>query len=793
MPSQVDCLSNEQATTAATTVRASTLWLSMATTLAACTMRASAVQWSSTTPQGRCLHPRRHPHLRRLHFPLTLLDPGAYPQVMQYGMSCKCTDILNYPSTIGICNNAGFYSPMAITSDCPATTESAPVCNSIGGLFTAGDPAVAAFSACDLTCNHLHGQTITPPDDTYQGCSFPTIQGTVAQTTTTAAASRTQAAVVVGNLLITATGVGSSGTTTAQDFTIKGPFSSTDPTGQNAVELHEDLTTYTVSYGDGPVPITNYNNNEVVLKFIDTTSGQPVNTVHLRGEGEDLVYALSAGGPGGTTLAVGGDFQGKMTATTAACTASSVNNHTVECVAEGAAYVTTATGPPIAWPAYYSAHVSAHDVSDTSAPTVKWIIMPWPTVGENLVSATTVDSVGNVYAVGKNCAVPSAGSATGPLFCTGSGTCEVVCQGVVAKFAAADGALMWLKAYPALIQASHIDLDEANDAIFVSGEMKEGASADMGTCVGGKCAMLARLSASDGSTHWARHVHHGATPGDGYRGDGEVHLGKVSDGPYIYVAYLDAGANGPTTLDAGTPYAGCKDAAGKITPEYLIDTTKLVVASDCPAGSTYVARTSAEAIPAQATGTGHTCGVGDGVSYSCVVKYHSFTGLPIWGSETPSGNYFNFVPQADGIICVGSGPAATAFGSVQLPNRGPHMMMYQSKLDLATGKGMYVQSIGGPGGDTQAFAAAADAAGNVYLVGSTKSQSVYATSMTTSSGVDSPIQTLPIAQSAMGEQFMAVKLNTGAASETPWCAPARYPSPCPSSIRPLDPNLYLHL
>ena len=483
-----------------------------------------------------------------------------------------------------------------------------------------------------------------------------------------------------------------------------------------------------------------------------------------------------------------------MTATTSACTTTSVANHTVECVAEGSGYVTTATGPPIQWPGQYSGHVSAHDVSVASAPTVKWIIMPWPTDGDNIVGATAVDSVGNVYAVGTNCAVPTAGSVTGPLYCTyGPGTCEVVCQGVVAKFAAADGAQMWRKEYPALRHATHIELDEANGAIFVSGEMKEGASADMGTCVGGKCAMLARLSAADGSTHWARHVHHGATAGTGYRANGEVHLGKVSDGPYIYVAYLDAGANGPTTLDAGTPYAGCKDAAGKITPEYLIDTTKLVVASDCPAGSTYVARTSAEAIPAQATGTGHTCGVGDGVSYSCVVKYHSFTGLPIWGSETPSGNYFNFVPQADGIICVGSGPAATAFGSVQLPNRGPHMMMYQSKLDLATGKGMYVQSIGGPGGDTQAFAAAADAAGNVYLVGSTKSQSVYATSMTTSSGVDSPIQTLPIAQSAMGEQFMAVKLNTGAASETPWCAPARYPSPGPSSTRPPDPNLYLHL
>ena len=52
MPSRL-FISDEQATTAATTARASTLWLSMATTRAACTMRASAVQWSSTTPQRR--------------------------------------------------------------------------------------------------------------------------------------------------------------------------------------------------------------------------------------------------------------------------------------------------------------------------------------------------------------------------------------------------------------------------------------------------------------------------------------------------------------------------------------------------------------------------------------------------------------------------------------------------------------------------------------------------------------------------------------------------------------------
>lgn len=95
--------------------------------------------------------PRHSPHTAPLLNPAALSDP----QVLEYGLSCKCMDILDYPSTIGVCNNAGFYSPMAIASDCPATSVPGPVCNSIGGLYTAGNPVVAAFSACDLTCNHL--------------------------------------------------------------------------------------------------------------------------------------------------------------------------------------------------------------------------------------------------------------------------------------------------------------------------------------------------------------------------------------------------------------------------------------------------------------------------------------------------------------------------------------------------------------------------------------------------------------------------------------------------------------
>ena len=686
-------------------------------------------------------------------------------------------DILDYPSTIGICNNAGFHSPMAIASDCPATSAPGPVCNSIGGLYTVGDPDVAAFSACDLTCNHLHEQTITPPDDTYQGCSFPAVGWTVAQTTTTASVYRTMAAVVVGNSLVTATSVASSGTDTPQDLTLKGPFSATDPTGASAAELHEDLDVYASEA-----------NEEVVLKVIDTGSGQPVSSFHLKGDGGDYVDSISAGGPGGTTLALGGNFQGSITAATSVCTpysASFTNEegvevlHTVQCAADG---TTTATGHhPPGRGSSWGAHLEALDMSDPASPIVKWIIMPWPSGYENIAGGTRVDSAGNVYAVGyRSDAPPAGGEATGSQYCP---ECEFIQAGVVAKFAAADGALLWKKEYPHLGHVAHIELDETNDVIFVSGEMKEGSS-DLGTCIGGTCAMLACLSASDGATHWARHIHHGASPGNSFRGDGDVHLGKDSDGPYVYISYNGDGgsgwANGPTTVDAGTPYAGCKDANGIITPEYEISTSRLVGASDCPAGSTYVARTSTEAVPAIAANTGHTCGFSTGTSSSCVVKYHTFTGLPIWTSVTPTVKAF--VPQADGIICIGFGRAGdTSFHNVELPSRGK-LMMFQTKLDLSTGDGMYVQSIGGPGGNTVAWGAAEDAAGNVYAVGSTYSQSVYSTSMTSSSGVDSPIQTLPLAQSEIGEQFMAVKFNTGAADETPWCAPQ-----CRSATRMLAP------
>ena len=290
----------------------------------------------------------------------------------------------------------------------------------------------------------------------------------MAQTTTTASVYRTMAAVVVGNSLVTATSVASSGTDTPQDLTLKGPFSATDPTGASAAELHEDLDVYASEA-----------NEEVVLKVIDIGSGQPVSSFHLKGDGEDYVYGISAGGPGGTTLALGGNFQGSITATTSVCTpysASFTNEegvevlHTVQCAADG---TTTATGHPPGRGSSWSAHLEALDMSDPSSPIVKWIIMPWPAGYENLMGGTRVDSAGNVYAVGYRSAPPTSGEATGSQYCP---DCEFVQAGVVAKFAAADGALLWKKEYSYLGHVAQIELDETNDVIFVSGEMKEGSS-----------------------------------------------------------------------------------------------------------------------------------------------------------------------------------------------------------------------------------------------------------------------------------------------------------------------------
>ena len=148
----------------------------------------------------------------------------------------------------------------------------------------------------------------TPPTGTYQGCEFPPVLSVTASTTNTAKFAPRRAVVVGGDLIVGGFIEGSA-TETQQDLTIAGPFTAADPSGASATYEHEDIVTS--EPGDAG------------LVMINTATGAPSGMLHIRGAGDDYIYGLSAGGPGGTVLGMGGDFTGNITAITSSCTPAS--------------------------------------------------------------------------------------------------------------------------------------------------------------------------------------------------------------------------------------------------------------------------------------------------------------------------------------------------------------------------------------------------------------------------------------------------------------------------------------
>ena len=415
------------------------------------------------------------------------------------------------------------------------------------------------------------------------------------------------------------------------------------------------------------------------------------------------------------------------------------------------------------------------------------------------MGGTRVDSAGNVYAVGYFCKPPVAGQASGTEYCK---SCEVVCSAIVAKFKANDGSLLWKKEYPELEYASQLDIDEADDALYFSGEMYNGAGSAITSTpldvdiqcaehASKNCAMLARISLTDGATQWVRLVH--GTTGQSYRSDAEVHLAKAADGPYVYVTFNEASLDGPASLDRGSAYAGCKLADGSVTPEYDISITKVITAADCPAGSTFVPRTAANAVAATAASTGAGCAGYNAGHTSCLVKYHSHTGKPIWGSVTPQVKAF--VPQADGVIAFGFGKKAT-FDTVSLPMRGQDMI-WQSKLHKDTGAGQYVQSIGGAGGGTRIYTAAEDADGNVFAVGyvACPASTSASTSTPASASAPAPASTsAPASSTSTSTPRPPAMAGTRVPSVATLSMPSRQPTPyrCPTPMLSLLSSMAQH-
>lgn len=313
-----------------------------------------------------------------------------------------------------------------------------------------------------------------------------------------------------------------------------------------------------------------------------------------------------------------------------------------------------------------------------------------------------------------------------------------ICDGIVAMFAASDGALMWEKRFTDLSALFTIKYDnEQGGGLYVTGTTTYGGSTnghqkDHPLCDHDNCSVIMRLSPTDGEVQWARTVK-GSPRWGVFDQAGGLELGKEDvDGPYIYVVMDDTGEGAveEATLNAGTSYGGCLSAAGVFTPEYLIFMKKVVEAADCDfddisGTSTFISRQAAEAAPASSVINGVSCGkqsTGD----ACLMKFHKHTGLPMWAVDVPP--VAGIVPSPDGLSVHIAGwyypdRAPALLDSVSLPGYlrdgglgSQTSGIFNAKISAETGAGDYVMHSGG-GSKDRLYNLVGDAEGNLYNIG----------------------------------------------------------------------------
>jgi len=114
------------------------------------------------------------------------------------------------------------------------------------------------------------------------------------------------------------------------------------------------------------------------------------------------------------------------------------------------------------------------------------------------------------------------------------------------------------------------------------------------------------------------------------------------------------------------------------------------------------------------------------VGRSCVMKYHKYTGLPIWSHDAPDVS--GLVPSADGTsVHIGgwysSRGGIPSFGSVKMPEYlreqgldGKTGGIFNAKINAVTGLGEYAISSGG-GSKDRLNDMVGDAEGNIYNIG----------------------------------------------------------------------------
>ena len=431
---------------------------------------------------------------------------------------------------------------------------------------------------------------------------------------------------------------------------------------------------------------------EVGLVKVDATTGAPQDIVHFHGPGRDGAWSVATNADDSKVVA-GGRFTGNLTFTGLPTIVSQNSQHT------GTMHDAVAAD---GWVATFDSDL-----------TPLWL-KHWP--------KSPIGAPNSYHNLGSRC-LGAAFDASGDVMAVGY-ECNATCIGAVSKMAGSDGTQAWEKKFTDVQSFERITMStDGSGDFFVRGKLLTTTGVATAanptplgvTCEAEDCGVIARMT-SAGSLVWARTIE-GADFYIGYFTGSRLELAANNE-PYVYVAMQSAASSGPVSLDSGTPYAGCKDANGVVTPAYDVDATKMVTASDCPAGSTFVATSSTDAVWAGSANTGVHCpgNADDG----CFAKYHAFTGKPVWAVGVPSITSIN--PMADGTVHVIGYGSSEKFDHMSIVNKVSHS--WHAIFDAATGKAESVQAFGGSKGSTIAYDSGINAAGDLVVAGYTTDNAI---------------------------------------------------------------------
>ena len=427
---------------------------------------------------------------------------------------------------------------------------------------------------------------------------------------------------------------------------------------------------------------------EVGLVKVDATTGAPQNIVHFHGPGRDGAWSVATNADDSKVVA-GGRFSGNLTFTGLPTIVSQNSQHT------GTMHDAVAMD---GWVATFDSDL-----------TPLWL-KQWP--------KSPIGAPNSYQSPGSRC-LGASFDASGDVMAVGY-ECNATCIGAVSKMAGSDGTQAWEKKFTDVQSFERITMStDGSGDFFVRGKLLTTTSVATAAnpdpfgvaCEASTCGLIARMT-SDGALIWARTIEGASEYINAFSGR-RVALAANNE-PYIYLAMQSAARSGPVNLDSGTSYAGCKDSNGVVTPAY----DKILTASDCTGGSTFVAVGSADAVWAASANTGVHCP--GNVAAGCFVKYHALTGKPVWAVGVPSITSIN--PMADGTVhAVGYG-SSEKFDHMTVSTR--HQNAWHAIFDAGTGKADSVNTMGGKVGSLNAMDSDLTADGDLVVIGYTKETAI---------------------------------------------------------------------